>query len=240
MLTEHGSSKFQCPHCNTIAAQNWLNTYEVGSTAIEIINHLYLNYRSHIESFYQKPIIQFLNVIDSDFQKSLDQFIPKGFSVATCSSCEDFTLWVNEEIVYPRKTTILPPNEDLEEDIKALYIEASTILVDSPKGSTALLRLALQKLLKQVGKSGKNINNDIKELVAEGLSKSNTYCLKLTLQRQHLDLDILHLRSPSSLVCLGTYQHTQDDGYDNRYSRHVPTRHKSIPLLDHALMAYQR
>ena len=179
MLTEHGSSKFQCPHCNTIAAQNWLNTYEVGSTAIEIINHLYLNYRSHIESFYQKPIIQFLNVIDSDFQKSLDQFIPKGFSVATCSSCEDFTLWVNEEIVYPRKTTILPPNEDLEEDIKALYIEASTILVDSPKGSAALLRLALQKLLKQLGKSGKNINNDIKELVAEGLSPKIQQALDL-------------------------------------------------------------
>ena len=33
-----------------------------------------------------------------------------------------------------------------------------------------MLRLALQLLLKQLGKSGKNINNDIKELVSEGLS----------------------------------------------------------------------
>ncbi|WPC04208.1 DUF4145 domain-containing protein [Pseudomonas benzenivorans] len=58
----------------------------------------------------------------------------------------------------------------MDEDIKEIYQEAATIFVDSPKGATALLRLALQKLLKQVGKSGKNINNDIKELVAEGLS----------------------------------------------------------------------
>ena len=41
------------------------------------------------------------------------------------------------------------------------------------------MRLALQKLLKQVGKSGKNINNDIKELVAEGLSPKIQQALDL-------------------------------------------------------------
>lgn len=99
--------------------------------------------------------------------------------MATCSSCEEFTLWVNEEIIYPKKTTVPVPNEDLDEDIKALYIEASNILIDSPKGSTALLRLALQKLLKQIGKSGKNINGDIKDLVAEGLSPKIQQALDL-------------------------------------------------------------
>lgn len=170
MIPNYRDNKFQCPHCNTVATQEWFDADDAGSAAINIINHLYLNYRSSIESFYQKTIVQFLNVIDNEFQKNLYQFYPKGFSVATCSSCEEFTLWVNEEIVYPKKTTVPPPNEDLDADIKALYIEASNILIDSPKGSTALLRLALQKLLIQIGKSGKNINNDIKNLVAEGLS----------------------------------------------------------------------
>ncbi len=78
-----------------------------------------------------------------------------------------------------KKTTIPPPNDDLNEDIKVLYLEASSILVDSPKGATALLRLALQKLLKQVGKSGKNINNDIKALVAEGMSPKIQQALDL-------------------------------------------------------------
>ena len=58
-------------------------------------------------------------------------------------------------------------------------MEAATILVDSPKGSTALLRLALQKLLKQIGGTGKNINKDIKDLVADNLSSQMQKALDL-------------------------------------------------------------
>lgn len=72
-----------------------------------------------------------------------------------------------------------PPNNDIDENIKALYQEAATIFIDSPRGATALLRLALQMLLKQLGKSGENINNDIKELVSEGLSPKIQQALDL-------------------------------------------------------------
>ena len=41
------------------------------------------------------------------------------------------------------------------------------------------MRLALQKLLEQVGKSGKKINNDIKALVAEGMSPKIQQALDL-------------------------------------------------------------
>jgi hypothetical protein len=114
-------------------------------------------------------------IIKNNFYK----FVPSGFSVATCSSCDEFTLWVGKDVVYPKKMTLPPPNVDLSEEIKGLYFEASSILLDSPKGSTALLRLALQKLLEQVGKSGKNINNDIKVLVAEGMSSKIQQALDL-------------------------------------------------------------
>jgi hypothetical protein len=179
MIPEYGNKKFQCPHCNTVASQEWFTASNAGSTAKGIIQHLYLNYRARIIDYAQENIVNFLNEIDRGFQDGFYYFVPKGFSVATCSSCGDFTLWVNKEIVYPKKTTLPPPNEDLNEDIKALYLEASSILVDSPKGATALLRLALQKLLEQVGKSGKNINNDIKSLVAEGLSPKIQQALDL-------------------------------------------------------------
>lgn len=170
MTPKFGIEKFKCPHCETVAIQNWFNEYIAGDAVTTIFQHIYLNYRQNIQDYAQKCIADFLDSAKYDFKKTFNSFVPKKLSVATCSSCNNFTLWVNEEIVYPKKTIIPPPNDDLDKDIKALYIEASTILIDSPKGSTALLRLALQKLLKQVGKSGKNINNDIKELVSEGLS----------------------------------------------------------------------
>jgi len=179
MIPEHGNKKFQCPHCNTVASQEWFTANNAGEIAKNIVQNLYLNYRPSIDDYAQRQIVSFLKVVDGEFIKWFYRFVPDGFSVATCSSCDDFTLWVNDENVYPKRTTLPAPNDDLNEDIKALYLEASSILVDSPKGATALLRLALQKLLEQVGKSGKNINNDIKSLVAEGMSPKIQQALDL-------------------------------------------------------------
>ncbi|MEP1384552.1 MAG: DUF4145 domain-containing protein [Paraglaciecola sp.] len=179
MIPEYGSKKFQCPHCNTVATQEWFTANNASNTATNILNHLYLNYRPNIDDYSQQKIVRFLKEIDNNFKRNFHQFVPNGFSVATCSSCDEFTLWVNKEIVFPKKTTLPPPNPDLNDEIKDLYLEASSILIDSPKSSTALLRLALQKLLEQVGKSGKNINNDIKTLVSEGMSPKIQQALDL-------------------------------------------------------------
>lgn len=179
MIPEYGKNKFQCLHCNTVATQEWFTADNASITARGILKHFYLEYRENVSDITQKNIVKFLDGINNNFQTHFQKFVPERFSVATCSSCNEFTLWVDKKIVYPRNTMLPPPNEDLDESIKALYIEASTILVDSPKGSTALLRLALQKLLKQIGGSGKNINKDIKELVADNLSSQMQKALDL-------------------------------------------------------------
>lgn len=179
MIPEYGSKKFQCPHCETVATQEWFTANNASSIATSILSDLYFNYRAGVDKYAQERVRTFVREVNSSFSNSFYKFVPNGFAVATCSSCDEFTLWVNKDIVFPKKTTLSPPNVDMNEDIKSLYLEASSILVDSPKGSTALLRLALQKLLKQVGKSGNNINGDIKELVAEGLSPKIQQALDL-------------------------------------------------------------
>ena len=167
---KYRSPKFQCPHCGVVAQQRWFSNYELSNIVFGLYKHIYLEYRERIRDYQQTTIKEFLDVAKQQFPTDINSFIPKSLSIAICQSCGEYSLWVNEDIIYPRKISIEPPNEDLNEEIKSIYNEAARIFMDSPRGATALLRLALQLLLKQLGKEGKNINNDIKELVQEGLS----------------------------------------------------------------------
>jgi hypothetical protein len=90
-------------------------------------------------------------------------------SIATCSRCGKNSYWINDKNIYPEETGIPNPNEDLDEEIKTDYLEAASIINKSSRGAAALLRLAIQKLCKQLGQSGDNINDDIANLVKNGL-----------------------------------------------------------------------
>jgi len=97
-----------------------------------------------------------------------------------CSHCNKYSYWladphsedseaVSGKLIIPR-TTIAPlPHPDMPDSVKYDYEEAREICSASPRGSAALLRLSVQKLCKELGEKGKNINDDVANLVKKGL-----------------------------------------------------------------------
>jgi hypothetical protein len=92
-----------------------------------------------------------------------------GLVLAVCDHCGKYSVWLNQKLLFPAKRTAPTPHPDIPTGILADYEEASAVLQDSPRSSAALLRLAIQKLCKEFGQSGENLNSDIGELVKQGL-----------------------------------------------------------------------
>lgn len=97
------------------------------------------------------------------------QFPQTVIRVSKCEHCEQPAIWHQDKMVYPDRGPAPAPNPEMPKEIKADYEEAASILTRSPRGSAALLRLAIQKLCVHLGGDGKNINNDILVLVNNGL-----------------------------------------------------------------------
>lgn len=94
-----------------------------------------------------------------------------NIAFARCGRCDAWSVWCEEEQIYPREISVEDPNVDLPDEVKVDYIEAATILQDSPRGAVALLRLAIQKLCDSLVEGGADLNTKIGELVKNGLDQ---------------------------------------------------------------------
>lgn len=138
-----GKGEYHCPHCNVYAKQFYA--------------HLHGTSQSDPSSIVFR-------------HDKFNETLPKEWVVTKCQRCQNVVFWHGVNMIYPRKMIAPLPNSDMDDQIKADYIEAGTVFSDSPRAAAALLRLALQKLCKQLGEKGENINEDIKKLVGKGLN----------------------------------------------------------------------
>ncbi len=92
-----------------------------------------------------------------------------NLSVSECYSCHAFAVWVADNLLYPQAIQVMVPNEDMPADVRADFVEAASILEQSPRGAAALLRLSLQKLTVHLGLKGKKLDEDIGALFKLGL-----------------------------------------------------------------------
>ena len=92
----------------------------------------------------------------------------KSVRFSICASCYQPTFWEDDKIIYPLTGIFPAANEDLPECVKEIYSEAANIANQSSRAACALLRYAIELLLKHLGETG-SINDSIKNLVKKGL-----------------------------------------------------------------------
>ena len=161
-----GAASFSCPHCGALAHQFWLAVWA----------------KRYASGAKPQPG-QIGNMITS--QSSIDRRITSAnmktdsaniaisnLFLSSCFSCSNFSVWLANEPIYPAQKSSLLPHEDMPEDVKVDFEEAAAIVDRSPRGAAALLRLAMQKLMSDLGEKGENLNDDIASLVKKGLDPS--------------------------------------------------------------------
>ena len=165
---------FDCPHCGAFAQQSWYslaaNTqYLNGRLPIDIGEYILgdvINSRPEIRD----AILAGFPALDPKPRQLVSTTLYCVF-VSNCFRCRKVAIWIRNKLIYPPRRVAPPANPDLTEEIREDYDEARSILDLSPRGAAALLRLSIQKLCKELGGKGDNINDDIAALVAAGLSQ---------------------------------------------------------------------
>lgn len=114
-----------------------------------------------------------------EYSNGIQQVEKYSFYYSRCLHCDRSIIWYleneNPKMFFPREVAI-PPEENMPENVKEIYEEASLVLGDSPRASCALLRLALQELMKYLKENievysklkNRNIDEDIKEIIDIG------------------------------------------------------------------------
>lgn len=178
------ATAFSCPYCGAFASQDWSKVFteryrgEVtkpfligrGGSADVDFSGLTADQREMASAWADKmglgePFMERPKVEPYQTQ------ILQNVNVSSCYNCKKHAIWVYTEMVSPRHVDAPPANPDMSAEIRNDYEEACAILGTSPRGAAALARLSIQKLCKELGKPGKNINEDIGALVAEGLDQ---------------------------------------------------------------------
>lgn len=180
---------FNCPRCNALADQKWYYVLvnDTGITIPRICDK---------ESYEKIQKERELSKLPSEERKIHEQvlndlkrlaqgevFINRendteygcqriyNLNVSRCFSCGEISVWLHDKLLFPRIQEAPQPNPDMPSEVMSDYIEASSILNDSPRGASALLRLAIQKICISLGKPGRNLNEDIGSLVRDGLDQ---------------------------------------------------------------------
>jgi len=134
-----GETAFHCPRCNVYAHQTWFAVF----------------HKRELARPGQVPYTQDVSLT--------------ALQVSLCSHCGQYSFWIDQRLLVPEVAGAPLPHPEMPDVVKADFEEGRAVFGRSPRSAAALLRLAIQKLCMHLGQPGKNLNDDIGELVKAGL-----------------------------------------------------------------------
>ena len=162
---EYERTSFHCPHCNVYARQNWHKISRYDHNTLMKETQYYLKHHG------SNGLINFLIIMHKNLSV-------ESSNLSFCDHCNKYSIWVNQKMIYPHLSTAPLPTTEMPKSVKELYDEARAISNQSPRGACALLRLAIQFLVKELGENEEKLNIAIKNLVQKGLSKKIQQALR--------------------------------------------------------------
>jgi len=171
---------FNCPHCGALAKQHWFTVhadsvakngvpFRIDPSALESMTLSHIedeDERKRLKAWATRVASGAPFIESHGDHRSYDLM---NLAVSQCFNCDQIAIWIHDRLAWPAVGVAPLPNLDLPTDVRIDYEEAGTILNLSPRGAAALLRLAIQKLCKELGEKGKNVDEDIASLVKKGL-----------------------------------------------------------------------
>src|SRR3984893_16075701 len=169
-----GAESFSCPHCNTVAHQDWYSLFLKSENAAEVRVLTPEAVKALRQGDAQrdniKEIDQFVerlkkNALTYEYQKHPHPLKVKmaNLHISNCHSCNGFSLWVGGLLVFPTRIDKTP--ELVEQDLE----EAAAILNKFPRREAALMRVCIQKLVHLLEENGNALNQRVSSLVRKGL-----------------------------------------------------------------------
>jgi Domain of unknown function (DUF4145) len=178
------ATAFNCPHCGAFTTQFWCRAYAEGLGEKEplpiipteqgiqdVLNDpgIKPEVRESLMNWAKKIQTGLVFFKDLNMGRSCYTEV-ENLHLSKCYNCHKIAVWIHDRLLFPAIKAGVVPNTDLPEEVLRDFNEAREIVNASPRGAAALLRLCVQKLCRALGEKGKNIGEDIAELVKKGLS----------------------------------------------------------------------
>ena len=177
-----GLDSYSCPHCGALAHQFWfhivpeafnknrtplvvsLSMVEAAASEPREEKRIKARFEELYERFLKNEVThEVMTNTSGSYWQVMNMFLSR------CHACDGFAIWIKDRLAWPTLSLTIGPHPDIPANVKDDFIEAAEIVEKSPRGSAALSRLIIQKLMVDLGESGKDINADIASLVKKGL-----------------------------------------------------------------------